>query len=337
MMWERHRTQWSPATRPAAPHLELTHYSECVNDVAIPVYGDMLLPTLIALDRLGGSGTKDEVDSAVAEIMELTPEQLAVEFPPDARQKGSKVAHRLAWARTYLKKFGAADNSRRGVWTLEAPGREYLNIRPEEAAARLRDADAEVRRQARLRRLEGETSSSDEESEDSDDSSAFPDGGDDIDGSQPTDWKSRLTERLLELTPSAFERLAQRLLREAGFKNVEVLGRSGDGGLDGVGVYRPSLVSFPIFFQCKRYRASVGPGEIRDFRGAMAGRGEKGLLITTGTFTPEAKREATRDGAPPVELIDGSDLCDLLKEYSVGVVTKTVEVVNLNEPFFEAL
>jgi restriction system protein len=296
-------------------------------DVLIPTYVEMLLPTLGALDRLGGSGTKDEVDNTALSLMRLTPDQLAVEFPPDARQKGSKVLHRLAWARSYLKKFGAVDNSRRGVWTLEAPGREYLKMNPEEAASALRSADADVRKHARLARIAAASEiDPDDPAESTDDLSLIE---------TSADWKSLLIERLLALKPDAFERLAQRLLREAGFKNVEVLGRSGDGGLDGVGVYRPSLVSFPIFFQCKRYRDSVGPGQVRDFRGAMAGRGEKGLLITTGTFTAEAKREATRDGAPPVELIDGSDLCDLLKEYSVGVGTRLVEIVEIQDHYFE--
>ena len=68
---------------------------------------------------------------------------------------------------------------------------------------------------------------------------------------------------------------------------MRVVGRTGDGGLDGVGNYRVSLVSFPVFFQCKRYKGSVGASAVRDFRGAMAGRGEKGLLTTTGTFTME--------------------------------------------------
>jgi restriction endonuclease Mrr len=99
------------------------------------------------------------------------------------------------------------------------------------------------------------------------------------------------------MSPAGFERLAQRLLREAGFISATVMGRSGDGGIDGLGVYRLSLVSFPVYFQCKRYRGSVGPGVVRDFRGAMAGRGDKGLVITTGSFTGDAKREATRDGA----------------------------------------
>jgi restriction system protein len=138
------------------------------------------------------------------------------------------------------------------------------------------------------------------------------------------------------MAPDAFERLAQRLLREAGFANVQVLGRSGDGGIDGTGVYKISLVSFPVFFQCKRYRGGVGSGEIRDFRGAMAGRGDRGLLITTGTFTASAQAEATRDGAPPVDLIDGRALAELLRSYSIGVtsVPRTVYEVTVHPEFF---
>lgn len=121
-------------------------------------------------------------------------------------------------------------------------------------------------------------------------------------------WKDDLIARLLELSADGFERLAQRILREAGFVNVLVTGKGGDGGIDGLGTYRLSLVSFPVYFQCKRYKRSVTPGTVRDFRGAMAGRGERGLLITTGSFTRDARREASRDGAPPVELIDGDRL-----------------------------
>ena len=106
----------------------------------------------------------------------------------------------------------------------------------------------------------------------------------------------------MRLSPANFEKLAQRLLREEGFINTQVTGRSGDGGIDGQGVYRLSLLSFQVFFQCKRYAGSVGSGAVRDFRGAMAGRGDKGLLITTGTFTSSAREEATRDGAPPIDL-----------------------------------
>jgi restriction system protein len=138
------------------------------------------------------------------------------------------------------------------------------------------------------------------------------------------------------MKPDGFERLTQRLLREAGFISATVTGRTGDGGIDGLGVYRMSLVSFPVFFQCKRYKGSVGSAAVRDFRGAMAGRGDKGLLITTGTFTSEAKAEATRDGAPPVDLIDGDRLCDLLKEYDLGVKTtvRQIEDITVDTEFF---
>jgi restriction system protein len=150
-------------------------------------------------------------------------------------------------------------------------------------------------------------------------------------------WKDRLLEILLTLSPAAFERLAQRLLREAGFIKVEVTGRSGDGGIDGIGVLRVNLLSFQVLFQCKRYQGSVGASAIRDFRGAMVGRSDKGLMITTGTFTPDAKREATRDGAPAIDFIDGDQLCDLLKQLSLGVKTEMVERMTVEPGWFSAL
>jgi restriction system protein len=139
------------------------------------------------------------------------------------------------------------------------------------------------------------------------------------------------------LAPDAFERLAQRILREAGFIKVEVTGRSGDGGIDGIGVLRVNLLSFHVLFQCKRYQSSVGAGAIRDFRGAMVGRSDKGVIITTGTFTPDAKREATRDGAPAIDLIDGDQLCDLLKDLKLGVHTEMVQRVKLEPGWFDDL
>jgi restriction system protein len=139
------------------------------------------------------------------------------------------------------------------------------------------------------------------------------------------------------IAPDAFERLARRLLREAGFLKVEVTGRSGDGGIDGIGVLRVNLLSFQVLFQCKRYQGSVGASAIRDFRGAMVGRSDKGLIITTGTFTPEAKREATRDGAPSIDLIDGDQLCNLLKQLKLGVRTEMVEKMTVEPGWFDTL
>ncbi len=159
------------------------------------------------------------------------------------------------------------------------------------------------------------------------------------DAEPSTEWKEGLLSLSTDVSPDQFERLARRLLREAGFVSAKVTGKSGDGGIDGVGVYRVSLLSFPVFFQCKRYSGSVGSSAVRDFRGAMSGRGDKGLLITTGTFTTEARREATRDGAPPVDLIDGDQLCDLLKEYELGVncTVRQAEDVAIDTEFFDEL
>lgn len=144
-------------------------------------------------------------------------------------------------------------------------------------------------------------------------------------------WREDLLNTLLKMEPSAFERLAQRLLRESGFIQVEVTGKSGDGGIDGKGIMRLSgLLSFHVIFQCKRYRGAVTASQVRDFRGAMIGRADKGLLITIGNFTKDATREATRDGAPAIDLIDGDLLVDKLKELELGVKTESIEVKHIS-------
>lgn len=139
------------------------------------------------------------------------------------------------------------------------------------------------------------------------------------------------------MKPDAFERLCQRVLRESGFTKVEVTGRTGDGGIDGNGILRVQLVSFQVLFQSKRWKGSVGPGVVRDFRGAMVGRADKGLVITTGTFTADARREATRDGAPAIDLVDGDALADLLKQLSLGVRTHMVEEIDVEPAFFSTI
>ena len=199
--------------------------------------------------------------------------------------------------------MGLLENSARGVWSTTEAGR---TVTIEEIPALHTAYRAQHKQSQRAKEADHDT-----------DDLLGPDTHDDPEPS--TEWKEQTLATLQAVSPDQFERLARRLLREAGFVSAKVTGKSGDGGIDGVGVYRVSLLSFRVFFQCKRYTGSVGAGAVRDFRGAMSGRGDKGLLITTGTFTSEAKREATRDGAPPVDLIDGDQLCDLLKEYELGV------------------
>ena len=272
-------------------------------------------PVLCAVRDLGGSGRIREIVERVVESEDCTEEQQAKRHQSSG---GLILEGRLGFARSALKTIGALDNSERGVWALTAAGRE---LESEEQVLNLH-REAERKRLAR-RKAEAEANREDDD----------PD--EDVD--DPDAWKGLLLKRLLTMPPDGFERLAQRLLREAGFRNVEVLGKSGDGGIDGVGVYRVSLVSFPTFFQCKRYQGSVGASDVRDFRGAMVGRGEKGLLITTGAFTRGAREESARDGAPPIDLVDGDELCNLLKEYGLGVrvTTRTVEDIEVTPDFFD--
>ncbi len=140
------------------------------------------------------------------------------------------------------------------------------------------------------------------------------------------------------MPPAAFERLCQRLLRESGFVEVRVTGRSGDGGIDGVGrVKIGGLLGFPIVFQCKRYQGSVSSNLVREFRGAMMGRSERGLIITTGTFTRDARQEATRDGVPPIDLLDGEELTEKLKELQLGISIKMIEEIAVISQWFQEL
>ena len=270
-------------------------------------------PVLEAVRALGGSSHISEISVQVAKQEGFAEELLGVMHKPGSPQ--TEIDYRLAWARTQLKNIGALANSSRGVWALTELGRNLTREQvenPDKQPMPPPDPD------------------------DANSLSTDPADPDDPDG-DPDKWRTDLLEHLLRMPPDAFERLAQRLLREAGFRNVEVLGRSGDGGIDGVGVYRLSLVSFPTFFQCKRYRSSVSSGAVRDFRGAMSGRGDKGLLITTGSFTRSAREEATRDGAPPVDLVSGDELCDLLKEYRLGVkvTERVIEDIEIVPGFFE--
>lgn len=283
----------------------------------IPTYSDLLWPTLRAVRDIGDSGTIEEIVEKVIVAEGFTDEQLAV---PAKNGRRSLIEYRLAWARSYLKGMGLLENSRRGVWSTTDLGR---SIAPADIPAAHAAYLSVLRETHRNKRATPE-----------DDDQRVPPGDNDVDDS--TQWKEQLISTLLQVSPDQFERLARRLLREAGFVSATVTGKAGDGGIDGIGVYRLSLLSFPVFFQCKRYIGSVGSGAVRDFRGAMSGRGEKGLLITTGTYTAEAKREATRDGAPPVDLIDGDQLCDLLKQYDLGVhcTVRQTEDVKIDPEFF---
>ncbi len=282
-----------------------------------PQFLKYFAPVIAALDQLGGSGSKAEIKDTVAQNLGLTEAETGA-----VNARGTAVYDStIHWSVWYLKQAGYLVSSKRGVWALT-----------EKSKTEPIDGDAPMRlfREVRLRLgppmgasptktkaspgVNGHAPPEEEQLPPSDE------------GEPPSvNHRDALLELLRSLPPAGFERICQRLLRESGFQHVEVTGRSGDGGIDGVGILKlNSVLSFKVLFQCKKYAGSVGPGQIRDFRGAMMGRADKGVFLTTGTFTTEAAREAIRDGVPPIELVDAEKLIAMFEELQLGLRPRTI-------------
>lgn len=276
--------------------------------VKVPTYKELMNPVIEALTALGGSGTIGEIEDKVVEQQHYPDEVVDAPHKPGGGG-ATQLSYQLGWARTYLKNFGAIDNSEKGVWLLKASGK----VDPAQVVAKMM-ADRKTQKTSKSGKPEDEP--------------------------QPQEaWRAALSEVLTKvLTPDGFERLVRRILRELGYDQVEVTGKSGDGGIDGRGVYPVGgLLSLHVIFQCKRYSGMVGSGAIRDFRGAMSGRTDKGLFITTGTFSSEAKKEAVRDGVPQIDLVDGMKLGDILERLQLGMKTQLVKQVTVDAEFFKAI
>ncbi len=244
--------------------------------------------------------------------------QLSDEILEERLKSGSsRFENQVGWARYYLVRGGYIDSSRRGVWALTEKGRSVNALSEEQIERLVQDVIAQWGSRGK-----DVVESTEDESEDR--------SPEEVAG----DYRTRLLDLLQDLPAAGFERLCQRLLREAGFEQVTVTGRSGDGGIDGIGILElNAFVSFKVLFQCKRYKGSVGPSAVRDFRGAMMGRADKGLILTTGSFTTDSKREAVRDGVPPIELVDGNKLVQLFEQLELGLEPRTT--YDLRESFFD--
>jgi restriction system protein len=277
-----------------------------------PEFVRFFLPIVKVLRDLGGSGTTAEVIDRVIEFLRI----------PESEQEvllgsgGSRVRNQVQWARLYLVRGGLLDSSKRGIWSLTEAGRATdLEKFDSESVFRKVQGDYAARR-----KLKKEQEPIIDE--------------DDREISNGTDYKSDLLETIKSLPPDGFERLCQRLLRESGFQQVTVTGRTGDGGIDGIGILQVNpFVSFNVLFQCKRYQGAVTPSQIRDFRGAMQGRADKGIVMTTGTFTGDARKEARRDGVPPIELVAGEDLVRLFESLELGLTPR--KVFDVDQKFFD--
>lgn len=280
-----------------------------------PQFVQYFQPVIDALIELGGSGHPSEVKKLIADKLNINEEEQSEQISSGA----SRFSKSVDWARFYLAKAGYIDSSTRGVWSLSEQGRNL----------QLSDTEAVQLFQKVHQQFSVERKKKKEKTGKTAEVVAPEDFLEEI-----IDHRVTLMNMLMELPPNGFERLCQRLLRESGFESVTVTGRSGDGGLDGLGILQVNpLVSFKVLFQCKRYSGSVTPSQVRDFRGAMMGRADKGIILTTGTFTSDAKKEAIRDGVPPIELVDGEKLLDMFEVLELGLKPK--KAYDVDEKFFE--
>lgn len=272
-------------------------------------------PVLDALRELGNSGTPAEVREIVAANLKLPDDVLNEQMGGGSARYDNQVA----WARFYLNKDGYLESSKRGVWRLTEKGVATTLSHPqalevfERVHQRFHSADLPAGQ---------DTASADEPA---------PAADGPVNISTHENHRAQLLEVLRTMSAASFEKVCQRLLRESGFLHVEVTGRSGDCGIDGKGILQINpLLSFRVMFQCKRYQdgSPITPTQMRDFRGAVQGRADKGIFITTSRFTAEAQREASRDGAPPIELVDADKLVTMFEELELGLTPKTVYEVD---------
>lgn len=288
-----------------------------------PTYTELIIPTYDALKQLGGSGTNNEIYERVIVNLNLSDEVL--DEPHLGSLNQSEVEYQLAWARTYLKNYGIIVNSARSVWSITSEYASELTVSAKEIVAFTVQKNAKKREMAKSNDKPDGKMDKPEDDIDSNDDVEFPD--------EVKPWRQQLANVLQNMDPYGFERLSQRLLRECGFTQVSVTKKSGDGGIDGTGKLKINgIVSFNVAFQCKRYKGLVSSGDIRDFRGSLTTDIEKGISITTGSFSKAAKDEATTPGKKQIDLIDGEEFISKLAEYSIGV--KEVKTYEIDEDFF---
>ena len=288
-----------------------------------PTYTELIIPTYDALKQLGGSGTNNEIYERVIVDLNLSDEVL--DEPHLGSLNQSEVEYQLAWARTYLKNYGIIVNSARSVWSITSEYASELTVSAKEIVAFTVQKNAKKREMAKSNDKPDGKMDKPEDDIDSNDDVEFPD--------EVKPWRQQLANVLQNMDPYGFERLSQRLLRECGFTQVSVTKKSGDGGIDGTGKLKINgIVSFNVAFQCKRYKGLVSSGDIRDFRGSLTTDIEKGIFITTGSFSKAAKDEATTPGKKQIDLIDGEEFISKLAEYSIGV--KEVRTYEIDEDFF---
>ena len=292
-------------------------------DKRIPRYNQLIEPTFIALKELGGSGKNEEILNQI--IVDLKISDNVADIQHKGRTNKSELSYQADWARTYLRIYGVIENSARGVWSIKP---DFVSVSNLDAKTIVDSVTRETREKRSSKKVKPSSAKKPEDDDPANDYSEFPD--------ELKPWREQLADILQNMDPYGFERLAQRVLRECGFSQVEVTKKSGDGGIDGTGKLKINgIFSFNVAFQCKRYGGLVGAPAIRDFRGSLTTNIEKGVLITTGAFTKAAREEATSPGKQQIDLVDGEDFINMIAEYGIGV--KEVKTYEIDESFFKKI
>lgn len=296
-------------------------------DKRIPRYTQLIMPTFLALKELGGSGKNEEILDQIT--IDLNIPDAVADIQHKGRTNKTELSYQADWARTYLRIYGVIENSARGVWSITPDYVAVESIDPEIIV----DTVVKETRKKRLSKEEIQSGKhiipdSPEDDDPANDYAEYPD--------ENKPWREQLADILQNMDPYGFERLAQRVLRECGFSQVEVTKKSGDGGIDGTGKLKINgIFSFNVAFQCKRYSGMVGAPAIRDFRGSLTTNIEKGVLITTGTFSKAAREEAASPGKQQIDLVDGEDFINMIAEYGIGV--KEVKTYEIDASFFSKI
>ena len=282
-----------------------------------PAWEDLANAILSTLHNLGGNARTGQIKDMSVEWLlgnGMDPSIAAIPFNK-VKKEGSRLRYHLGMILTDLKRLGLTENVRLGWWALTKKGQDTKII------------DSKDHELVRLIKAQNKVGNRERKKESQRQESAR----------ETVPWQEELLDILRRMPADSFERLCQKLMEKSGFREVKVTGKSGDGGIDGHGIIRiGGLISFPVLFQCKRFSGGVGAREVRDFRGAMAGRAEKGLILTTGHFTPDAQKEATRDGVAIIDLIGGDLVVEKIKDLGLGVATRKVETVEVQKDWFRA-
>ncbi len=293
-------------------------------DARVPRYTQLIEPTFWALKALGGSGKNDEILNQIITDLKI-PDEVA-DIQHKGRTNKSELSYQADWARTYLRIYGVIENSARSVWSIKP---DYVSATELDAKKIIDSVTSETRKKPSGKK--SELSDPGGKPEDDDPTNNYAEYPDEL---KP--WREQLAVILQNMDPYAFERLAQRVLRECGFTQVEVTKKTGDGGIDGTGKLKINgIFSFNVAFQCKRYSGLVGAPTIRDFRGSLTTNIEKGVLITTGTFSKAAREEAASPGKQQIDLVDGEDFINMIAEYEIGV--RAVKTYEIDESFFQKI